>query len=64
MSRLHVEPIQPSRHLRHALRPALSQRTIRIQPFPFIPLHRNAMPQQHTIHHPSSFFMNARRDIA
>src|ERR1044071_8202635 len=53
MSRLHTNPGQPSRHLYHALRPAVGQRTIRIRPFPFIPLHGNTMPQQHAIHHPS-----------
>lgn len=54
MRKLHIEPAQPDRHLRHALRPALSQRTIPVRSFPFIPLHRNAMPQQYTIHYPSS----------
>src|SRR5580765_6074401 len=48
MSRLHVEPTQPSRRLRHALRPSLSERTVRIRPIPFIPLRRDAMPKQDT----------------
>src|ERR1044071_5762383 len=58
MSRLHTNPGQPSRHLYHALRSAVGQRTIRIRPFPFIPLHRNTMPQQHAIHHPSFLFVS------
>ena len=56
ISRLQIEPVQSGRYLRHTLRSPFGQRTIRIHPSPLIPLHRNAMPQQHTIHH-SSFFV-------
>ena len=45
MSRVHIELLQTSRYLGYALRPAFSQRTIRIRPFPFISLDCDAMPQ-------------------